>query len=97
MNNDDRMKAVKEDFKKAVKEGINIGNDNETKSMKKVLKITANKTSEFLFAYDNKSVATCKSVKDAIDITQFNFDQIAFLISNLKKVGYTTQIIEVKA
>jgi hypothetical protein len=89
-----KMTVNKEDFKNAIKGAKDIGKSGDKK---KVLKITANKKSEFLFAYDNKSVATCKNIKDAVDIAQFTFDQISFLISNLKRVGYQTEVVEVKA
>jgi len=60
----------------------------------KVLRI---KTGEFLFDMNDKSIATCRKIQDAMDISGWTFEQLEYIMSNLHKVGYTSvEVVERK-
>lgn len=54
--------------------------------VKKVLKI---KKGEYLLEIRNNAVATTYSLEHAMDIREWSLDQLGYIISNLKNVGYT--------
>lgn len=86
-------KDKKDAFKEAVKAVNKEDKDNKSKKKKKVMRIAIG---QFLFASDGRSVATCKHIKDALDISDWTFEQVSHVISNLNKVGYKPEVVEVK-
>jgi hypothetical protein len=60
--------------------------------MKKILRI---KTGEFLLEVREGNVVTTYGIKNALDISDWSFKQLEYIISNLHKVGYTkAEVIE---
>lgn len=52
---------------------------------KKVLQIKKN---EYLLEIRNNAVATTYNIEHAEDLSNWRIEQLSFIISNLKKVGY---------
>lgn len=65
--------------------------------MAKIKKVLRIKTGEFLLkAHDNRIETTYK-IQSAMDVSHWSFEQVAHVISNLHKVGYTSaEIVEYK-
>lgn len=62
--------------------------------MKKVLRI---KAGEFLSeAFDNR-INTTANINSAMDISGWSFEKLEYIMSNLRKVGFTkVEVVEVK-
>lgn len=58
---------------------------------KKILRISQG---EWLLYANKDSVATTKNKDMAMDITDWNFNQLSYFISNLRKVGYIGAKVE---
>ncbi len=66
--------------------------EKENKSTKrKILKI---KNGEYLLEVKNNAAMTTYNKDVALDISDWDFNQIAFVISNLHKVGYVEAKVE---
>lgn len=70
-----------------IKEGINLA------KKKKVLQIEPER---FLQSAGNDVVFACHHIKDALDISDWSFEQLHYVMSNLYKMGNTkVKVIEV--
>ena len=58
---------------------------------KKILRI---RRGEYLLAISPEGVATTYDKDKAMDITNWSLEQLAYIISNLKRVGYKKTVVE---
>jgi len=54
------------------------------------MKVLEIKKGEFLHEVRNGSITTTIQIQKALDVSEFSWEQISYLIENLHKVGYTT-------
>lgn len=56
--------------------------------MNKSRKVLRIKSGEFLMKIHSNRVETCYHIKDAMDLSGLNFEQLGNLLNNLYSVGY---------
>lgn len=64
---------------------------------KEVKKIVQVKNGEYLLDVAEKSVVTTYKRKSAIDVSEWSFDTLSYILSGLKSVGYDdVKILEIE-
>lgn len=60
--------------------------------MKKIIKI---ETGKFLYEAHNDRITFVDNIQKALDISNWNFEQVSWIMGNLSKLEYSPKVIEV--